>query len=442
VSKKISYDEFLEHITFLENNNILSKDYVYGYKKSFKDFILDNNLGYKKNNCIYILSVIDNIEYCFTNGKFKIHLCANNISEIEYIKMCNIVVPSGYVFNIKCDGKNVKSYFNSFSNGDKLFYSYRVVLSSVSWDYKKLMLFYGIPEYKAKEIADKKSYNQSMVTRGKRNNSFGKRGMNANCFKPFIGSEDPLLEYSNFLKSKNKILILKWASDNDVDESCFEKLKFIYYSEIFKKIHIKKGEEYQSNFNLEAIEQGVYLYNKEKSIKNYNSENFIEYNTNLINLFGNKNDKEYFNKCLDNKEYEKIMSLCLSLKSISNWGKRVYYNSKKYGNFSLRSKLEKGFIFIVDKLENIESIKYENIHIPYFNLKNKTYYIDFEIILDNGKKFLIEVKPYNQCVIPEGEILLKKEAAEQYSEQHSYIYLFITEKDMKYELIRKKLFSS
>jgi hypothetical protein len=60
-------------------------------------------------------------------------------------------------------------------------------------------------------------------------------------------------------------------------------------------------------------------------------------------------------------------------------------------------------------------------------------------LLTSGKRILVEVKPYKQCIIPEGEILLKKKVAEEYASKNNCIYAFITEKDMKYGLVRKKL---
>ena len=42
--------------------------------------------------------------------------------------------------------------------------------------------------------------------------------------------KNPQKAYSNFLKKQNKILILRWASDNNIDETSFKKIKFLYYS--------------------------------------------------------------------------------------------------------------------------------------------------------------------------------------------------------------------
>lgn len=439
MSKGVTFEEFSSNVKLLEENNIIKKTYIYGYKKTFKDFIIDNKLGYKKGKSVYLKSHIDNNEYCLTNGAFKRHLDKNNLSEIDYLLKSEADVPMGFKQTFNIDGKNIKKYFIDNYNIE-LYKIYRSILTSVSSDYKKLMLYYGISKQEAKNISLKSFNKRSKGLSGKNNGSYGKTGLNANCYKPFINTESPKENYSKFLKEKNKILILKWASDNNIDETSFETIKFKYYSSVFKNIHLLKGQEYLNNSSIDiSTEQAIYLYNKEKSLSNYSAKNFIEYNTAIINRCGTKDDIILFNKLLKNKDYNGIMSLCCSVKNINEWGKRVYYKSNKYGDFALRSKLEKGFVFIADRLDIINDIKSESIRIPYNNGKSKIYIIDFEISLNNGKKILIEVKPYKQCVIPEGDILLKKEAAELYAKKHKYKYMFITEKDMKYEYIRKKL---
>lgn len=438
MGKNLKYNIFETNLNTLVESNIFIKTTIFGYKKNFKDILIENKLAYYKyEKSIYIKSHIDGNEYCFTNGKFNKHLIKNNLSEIDYILMCGVNLPVGYKQNFFTDGRNTKQYF-IINYSEKLYKIYRSVLTSVTSDYKKLMLFYGINENEAKNIYNISHKKRSLKLSGEKNNSFGKIGLNANCYRPFFYSKNKKEDYSKFLKDKNKIYILRWASDNNIDETSYEKIKYIYYSMLFKKIHQTKGQEISNDLNI-PLEQGIYLYNKEKSLQYYNSFNFLDYNKKLIEIYGTNDDKTLFNKFLIDNNYDGIMSLCLSIKNISNWGKRFYYNSDKFGKFSLRSKLEKGFVYIADKLEFINSIKFENIKIPYFNEKQKIYIIDFEIILDNNKKFLIEVKPYNQCIVPDGEILLKKEAAEEYAKKHNYIYLFITEKDLKYEYIRKKL---
>lgn len=438
---KISYDIFNNYVKILEQKNILKRQEIYGYKKVFKDLLIKHNLiNNIKGKAIYIKSIIDEKVYCLTNGKFLKHLEVINMTQFEYLKKCNVDLPIGYVLAFKC-GKKVKEYISK-TYGKEFYFMYRSILTSVSSDYRKLMLLYGISEVEAKKIEKNKHEKYSQSHMGIKNNSYGKKGLNANCFHPFIKMNNPKDEHSKFLKERNKKYILKWASDHNIDETSYEKIKFLYYSIVFKNIHFKKGVEFKKKFGLKTIEQGIYTFNKQKSLSCYDSKNFLEYNSKIINNYGNEYDRKLFLQLLREEKYDQIMSLRLGLKN-KGFPKRCKckYFSKKYGKFSLRSKLEKGFLFIVDRLSFVKSVKYEEIKIPYNNGKtNKLYYIDFEIILNNNKKLLIEVKPYNLCIIPEGEILFKSKAAIEYANKNNYKYLFITEKEIKkYENVIKKL---
>jgi hypothetical protein len=441
----VPYDTFAKYVAALEEDGVLVRRHLFGYKKTFRGILLDKNLGHKtKSGAIYVKSVLDGREYCLANGKFKRHLISSGIDEWHYLKKCGVSLPIGYALSFKCDGKKVRNIILARKNGDALFFMYRSIVTSVSSDYRKLMLLYGLSNVEAKRTALENHTERSKGYTGERNNSYGKRGLNANCFRPFLGTTDPKEQYSRLLRERNKVLILRWASDNNIDETSFERIRFLYYSGIFRRIHRTMGEKYKDKFNLDSVDQGIYLYNKEKSLRCYDPKNFLEFNSHLVNLYGNEEDKLNLSLFLKGGEYDKIMSLALPLKNFYQYGKRFRYRSAKHGLFLLKSKLEKGFVRLVDKLDIAVSIKYENVRLPYFDgFKNRTYWIDFEIFLADGRRVLVEVKPYHLCIIPEGEILAKKVAAEKYAaRQCNCKYIFATEKDLKYDLVRKKLQSA
>lgn len=440
---KVLYDVFSNYINILEEKKILKRQKIYGYKKVFKDLLFEYNLIYQiKGMAIYIKSIINGEIYCLTNGKFTEHLRKNKITQVEYLTRCNVVLPVGYVLTFQCDGKETKEHIVK-NYGKEFYFMYRSILTSVSSDFRKLMLFYGISEEEAKKIERNKYEKYSQSHKGVKNNSYGKKGLNANCFRPFMKADKPRDEYSQFLKERNKKYILKWASDHDIDEISYEKVKFLYYSTCFKNIHIKKGVELKKKFGLETIEQGIYAFSKQKSLDCYNAKNFLEYNSKIINSYGSEYDKNIFLELLREEKYDQIMSLRLGIEH-KGFPKRCKYFSKKYGKFSLRSKLEKGFLFIIDRLSFVKLVKYEEIKIPYNDgKKDRLYYIDFEVTLNDNKKLLIEVKPYKLCIIPEGEILLKSKAAIEYANKNNYKYLFMTEKEIKkYDNVIKKLQSA
>jgi hypothetical protein len=435
----VSFDVFCSHVDRLCKCGVLKKSVGFGYKKTFRDWLIEAHLGYTKDRATYVKSILDGKEYCLTNGKFKEHLTRQGTDEIGYLQKCGICLPIGYVWKVGVHGKDMKQHLFEMEDGASLYFSYRSVMTSVTSDFKKLMLLYGITEAEARSISDRQHIRRSERVLGKKNNSYGKRGLDANCFRPFLGG-NPREEYSLHLRERNKFLILRWASDNDIDETSFENLKFLYYSSVFTRLHQRKGDEYKNILGLETVEQGVFLFNREKSLQCYNPKNSIEYCSGLVRDLGNDEDRENFERFLDAGEYDKIVSLCYALRGLTGWKRRVVYHSTRFGDFSLRSKLEKGFAYLVDRIGSVVSLRYENIHIPYFDgTKNKTYYVDFEVVMDDGRKVLVEVKPYSQCVIPEGDVLYKKEAAETYAGKNGYVYAFFTEKDMRYEYIRKKL---
>lgn len=438
----VSYEEFKENVRILEERGLLRKRKIFGYKKkTIGPVLLENGLGYFKNKAIFIVSKIDGKEYCQSNGSFQKHLIENQMEYFDYLKLCGVRVPIGYSLTMEGHGKEAKKNMLALENGEDSYSRYRSVLTSVSSDYKKLMLFYGMEEAEAKSVADRKHQKYSENNRGENNNSYGKRGINANCFKSFLKNSSPEEEFGKFLIEKNKKMILKWASDNDIDETSFETIKALYYYKKFKDLHRKKGKEIQEELNLDTIEQGIYIYNRRKSLACFNPKNNLDLYLKTIETCGNENDEENLIKFLLAEDYDGILSLFFSVKGFCGFSHgRIKHKTQKYGEFNLRSKLEKGVCFLLDNIDFVKMVSYEKIRIPYFDgVKTRTYVIDFNIELENGEKLLLEVKPYALCIIPDGIILQKKSAAEKWAKENGYNYLFITEKDMKYDLFRKKL---
>lgn len=440
----LKFEVFLNHIRLLEKYNIIEKDYIFGYKKTFTDVLKENNLGKYINKALYVISIVDGKEYCYSNGYFKKHLLENNMTEKDYLMRCNIVLPCGYNVKIKAHGKEVKKFFqNTYENWEELYFSYRSILTSVSIDYEKIMYFYGISREEALKIETEKIKNFSESRSGEKNSSYGKRGINAHCYRKYLLSEDPKKEMEIATKERIKRKILKWASDNDIDETNYNILQFDYFSTVFKNIHKNKGMEFNKKYSLESIKQGIFLYNREKSIKNYDAKNFYEHCIKILNAYGNEKDKEFVKTLISVENYEQIMSYCCSLRE-NKFPKIIKYRTKEDKILLLRSKLEHWFVKTIENLHIIDKYQYENIRIPYYDIdrcKQRTYVIDFEIFLKNGKRLLIEVKPYNQAMIPEGEILYKKQSAEIFAKTNNYSYGFITEKDLKNGLV-EKIFNS
>jgi hypothetical protein len=436
----ITYETFKDYVDKLEQAGVIRKGKIFGYQKTFRSAIL--NYGEKVGRAVYVISRVDGKRYCLTNGKFKRHLRSIPLTETEYLSLCGLNLPTGYKVALSCRGKRIHGAILELDNGKNLYFMFRSVMACVSSDYRKLMLYYGMEESEARAIADKTHHQRSSGLSGERNPSYGRRGVSARCLTPFLGTENPSERFGDFLQEKNKLMILQWASDNDVDETNYDTIRFLYHSPRFKEIHQKKGIEAQQRLGLSTVEQGIFAYNHEKGVASHDPRNFLDYCAKIVKLHGGEDDKRKYAEHLEKDEYYQAYSLAMGLQYIlmTPRGLRFSYHSQKHGEFKLRSKLEKGFVYLADRLEFVRSIKYETVKVPYSNgIKDKKYWIDFELILDDGMRLLVEVKPYRLCIIPDGEILLKKKAAEEYALRTGSVYLFVTEKDMKDELIRKKL---
>lgn len=438
--KAVPYEVFEGYVKELEDSGVLKKSRLFGYKKTFTDVLVENGLVSYASSALYVRSVIDGEEYCLSNGKLKRHLDSVGVDKFGYLEKCGITIPYGYSLSFVCDGKDVKSRLSEFKNGDNLYFMYRSLVTSVSTDYRKVMLLYGVPEEEAKIISDASHNRRSNSKLGEINKSYGRKGLNAYCFSPFFASDNPKECYSKFLRIKRDAMILKWASDNNIDETSFETVRLLYYSTLFKSLHTAKGKEYKDRLGLDTIQQGVYLFNKEKSLKCHDPKDSFSYFSKMIDLLGTDEDKKFYEELAKNDNYYGVMALSLFVRGMMGYGKRVPYVSERHGEFLLRSKLEKGFLYIADRLSFVKHISYETVRIPYQEgNKKRTYYVDFDVVLDNGKRVLIEVKPYSQCVIPGSTILLKKMAADDFALKNGCVYMFVTEKDLKNDLVSKKL---
>jgi hypothetical protein len=441
--KIVPYDVFAEYVTKLEKRGVLVRTPIWGYKKTFRDVLLENKLVKQKGKADYVMSAIDGAEYCLTNGKFKTHLVSSGMGEKQYVaEKCGIPLPVGFALSFTCDGKQVKSKLLEMDAGRDLYFMYRSVVTSVSSDYRKMMLLYGISEDEAKKIVDEGHRRRSLSKSGRLNGSFGKTGIDSHCYGPFRGSKDPGASVAVAVQERIRGKVLRWASDNDIDETSYERLVFLYHSELFLDIQRAKGQEYCERMGVESG-QGMYLYNRDKSLRCFSAKNFLEYCSRIINLRGNENEKKEFARLLSIEDYQGIMILAYSVRGMTGYKGRIVYESTQRGHFSLRSKLEKGFLYIADRLDDVSAISYESVKVPYCDGEcARMYWIDFDVTMSNGRRVLVEVKPYNQCVIPEGRILAKKQAAERYALDNGCSYIFVTEKDMKYDLVHKKLQSA
>jgi len=438
----LPYERFESYVKTLARRGILERQQTFGYRRGFADCLSNAGVLVSRGKAVYVRSVLDGNEYCYSNGRFKRHLQGNGMTEQQYAVKIGVRLPVSYVLRRGWPAARAKDYVTALEGGDELWFMYRSALASVRSDYRKLMLWYGIEESEARKIASASHEKRSRRIRGKLNPSFGKKGLRALCFRPFLQDADPAGTFGAMLRERDKVMILRWAADNDIDETVYERVRFLYYSMMFKAIHRAKGEEWQERFGCESVEQGIMLWNREKSLQCYDPRNFVEYNRHLVEANGGEADKATFKRLLREEKYDAIMSLGASLRENDGpgWAGRCCHSSEKYGEFVLRSKLEKGFIYIVDRLPCVRSVAYESVRISYMDGdRERTYVVDFEVVMAGGTKLLVEVKPFAQCVLPEGEVLAKKLAAESYGEQFGYRYLFVTERDMKYDLLRKKL---
>lgn len=130
-----------------------------------------------------------------------------------------------------------------------------------------------------------------------------------------------------------------------------------------------------------------------------------------------------------------------------------------------RSKLERDFMICLDSNSNVARWASEKVIVPYYNSgkgRDARYFVDFFLELTDGRRFLIEIKPFKETqVISDPTLLAKRmkkskakkstllieafnatqnrekwEAAKKYAQEHStvqhpMIFMVITEKDIE-----------
>lgn len=138
--------------------------------------------------------------------------------------------------------------------------------------------------------------------------------------------------------------------------------------------------------------------------------------------------------------------------------KQGYYNNpqKYFGPLPIiyRSSLEYKFIVQLELNPNVEKWSSENIQIPYTMRESKdgkfvdvrhTYNIDFTVLLKNGNKYIIEIKPSSLSPLNESQIkrnpvmyknACKWRAAIQWCKQNGYEFKVITEKHLQTSVFR------
>jgi len=97
-----------------------------------------------------------------------------------------------------------------------------------------------------------------------------------------------------------------------------------------------------------------------------------------------------------------------------------------------RSSWEKVFMKYIDYSDNIKSWGTEPFAIKYVSPKDNRfhrYFVDFVLVMQDGSKHLIEIKPLSQCKNPIN--LAKWEAAKAYCASIGATFTVITEVDLK-----------
>ncbi len=133
------------------------------------------------------------------------------------------------------------------------------------------------------------------------------------------------------------------------------------------------------------------------------------------------------------------------------------YEPKKYFGkrpIIYRSSWELSFMFKMEANNSVKAWTSEQIVIPYTMKEKKNgkfvtvrhnYHTDFSVILNNDKKFCIEIKPVNQSPKNESEIhrnpviyknACKWRAAIEWCKANGYIFKVITEEHLKTKIFQ------
>lgn len=152
-----------------------------------------------------------------------------------------------------------------------------------------------------------------------------------------------------------------------------------------------------------------------------------------------------------------IMKLKVPQKNTKSLGKFDDYNPRKYNGerpIIYRSSWELKFMRIVEFNPAVKSWTSESVCIPYMLqekckktgkiiTKRHNYFPDFTVILHDGTKFLVEVKPKNQCPMPKMGMekikrsptlyknLMKWNSAIEFCKLNGYRFIVVTEDHLK-----------
>lgn len=108
---------------------------------------------------------------------------------------------------------------------------------------------------------------------------------------------------------------------------------------------------------------------------------------------------------------------------------RVKYHSGKLGkDFLFRSNLERRYAELLDADNSIALWHYEHTNLPYFYKgKMRKYIADFTVILADGGRRIIELKPKKLKDNPKN--VAKFEAAKRWCEKQGWTYEVVSESD-------------
>lgn len=108
---------------------------------------------------------------------------------------------------------------------------------------------------------------------------------------------------------------------------------------------------------------------------------------------------------------------------------RVKYHSKKLDkDFLFRSNLERRYAELLDTDDSITLWYYEHTNLPYFyEGKIHKYIADFTVILSDGGRRIIELKPKKLKDNPKN--VAKFEAAKRWCEKQGWTYEVVSEND-------------
>ncbi len=105
------------------------------------------------------------------------------------------------------------------------------------------------------------------------------------------------------------------------------------------------------------------------------------------------------------------------------------------------SPYEKKIIEDLDKCSFVKKIKTQSLVINYKSVtRDKKYYPDIQVLLDDGRIVLIEVKPFKEMVNKKN--LLKHDALKKYCRKHRYGYAILDHDYYSFEDLKKEVISN